>query len=165
MFITDFSTNLANATSSAQTGHFTVSALMTKTIAEGSEEQATEGAEEANPEEKVDKIESKMVIAGNGRFFADYIVEELDRQYPISYIESNKDFAINSIAYLSEKENTLTIRKNMSGTSYVFTATENQNRVVLAIIFTIPIVIILVGILVWRYRKKRKQKNFIFYEK
>lgn len=156
MFITDFSTNLANATSTAQTGHFTVSALMTKTIAEGSEEQATEEGEEANPEEKSDKIESKMVIAGNGRFFADYIVEELDRQYPISYIESNKDFAINSIAYLSEKENTLTIRKDMSGTSYVFTATENQNRVVLTIIFTIPIVIILVGILIWRHRKKRK---------
>lgn len=155
LFITDFSSDVTTAASSAQTGHFTVSALMTKTISEGttSEENAEETAEET---EKSDAIVSKLVVVGNGRFITDYVVSEISNQYPLSYLGSNKDFAINAISSLADKDNGLTLRKNMAGTSYVFTATENQNRVVLAIIFAVPVVIILIGIVIWRYRKKRK---------
>ena len=86
----------------------------------------------------------------------DYVVSQLSTQYPLSYIGSNKDFGINAIAELSDKENSLTIRKEIAGTSYVYTATKKQNAIVLAIIFVIPILILLIGIIVWRHRKKRK---------
>lgn len=169
MFITDFSSDVTTAAASAQTGHAIVSALVTKTISEGTteniedakeenvenEEVATENSESEEKEDE-NKIESKLVISANGRFFADYVVQEISSQYPLSYLGSNKDFAINTISYLADKENGLTIRKNMSGTSYLFTATETQNRVVLAIIFAVPVVIIIIGIVIWKLRRRRK---------
>lgn len=175
MFITDFSTNVTAAASTAQSGKFIVSALVTKTLSDGTEgeteevtdetttgeetndDEVEDGAEdEHNHEEESQKLASKLVITANGRFFADYIIEELSTQYPLSYLGSNKDFAINAIAHLADKEGGLTIRKDMAGTSYVFTATQNQNRVVLAIIFSIPVLIIIIGIVVWKLRKRRR---------
>lgn len=152
LFITDFSSDVNAAAESSQTGHCTIAALVTKTISEGTtSEEATE--EET---ENSDKIESKLVISANGRFITDYVVSEISNQYPLSYLGSNKDFAINSISALADKENGLTIRKNMAGTSYAFTASESQNRIVLVVIFSVPIIIILIGIIIWRQRKKRK---------
>ncbi len=145
MFITDFSTNVNAAAQTSQTGHFTIAAQVTKTVSGGETEEDTS-----------DAIQSKLIIAGTGQFMTDYIVSELSNQYPLSYLGSNKDFAINAISVLSEKEGGLTIRKDMAGTSYVFTASKEQNRIVLAIIFGVPIVILLIGIIVWRQRKKRK---------
>lgn len=164
MFITDFSMDVNTAASTAQSGKFTISALVTKTLSDGTENETIETPEETEGEaesaetqsEKSQKVASKLVITANGRFFADYIIEELSRQYPLSYLGSNKDFAINAIAHLADKEGGLTIRKDMAGTSYVFTATENQNRVVLAIIFSIPVLIIIIGIIVWKLRKRRR---------
>lgn len=157
VFVTDFSSDVNTAAKTAQTGHFTIAALVTKTISEGtsSEETESENAEEQNTE-SLSAITSKLVISGNGQFMTDYIVSELSNQYPLSYLGSNKDFAINSISALAEKEGGLTLRKGMAGSSYVFTATKEQNRIVLIVIFAVPVLILLVGILVWRQRKKRK---------
>lgn len=148
LFVTDFSSDVTTAASTAQTGHFTISALMTKTISEGTTDETTG--------ETTGNVSSKLVITGNGRFITDYVVSEISNQYPLSYLGSNRDFAINAISSLADKNNGLTIRKNMAGTSYVFTTTKMQNQIVLAIIFIVPIVIILMGILVWKYRRKRK---------
>ena len=51
---------------------------------------------------------------------------------------NNKDLVLNSISYLTNRKDTLTIRKNMSSVTY--TATELENRVIQAIIITIPII-------------------------
>ncbi len=138
LYITNLDTTSATAAAqSSQSGHFTISALMTKTISEETE----------------DKIESKLIISGVGTFCADYVISELS-QNPLSSLESNKDFAINGIANLASKENGLKIRKDMSGSTY--TPTQIQNKVVLTVIFVVPVMIILVGIVIWKYRKKRK---------
>ncbi len=146
VFITDFSSDINAAAASSQKGHFTIAAQVTKTISEATE----------NEGESTEEIQSKLIISGNGQFMTDYIVSELSSQYPLSYLGSNKDFAINSISVLAEKEGGLTLRKDMAGTSYMFTATKEQNRIVLAVIFAVPVVILLIGIVVWRQRKKRK---------
>lgn len=148
LFITDFSSDVNAAASSAQTGHVTVSALATKTIQEGTTDE--------NTGEITDALESKLVISGNGRFITDYIVTEVSSQYPISYMGSNRDFAINAIASLAEKEAGLSLRKDMAGTSYAFSATAKQNAIVLGIIFAVPVVILIIGIVIWKHRKKRK---------
>lgn len=148
MFINDFSTDLTSAASTAQTGHFTVSALVTKTISEGSTEETT--SEEVT--EETPKVESKLIITANGMFLSDEARQELNS--PLSYLKGNRDFAMNAISNLVDENDILTIRKDMAGATYM--ATENQNRVVLVIIFIIPIVIIITGIVIWHYRKKRK---------
>lgn len=133
VFITDLSSTFENAMTTAVVEESVISSMMTKKI----------------DEEK----ESKLVIVASGNFISNYQIEELST-YPISYIGSNKDFVINSMAELADKENGLTIRKNMASSTY--TPTEQQNYIVLAIVFGVPLLIIIIGILITAYRKKRK---------
>ena len=58
------------------------------------------------------------------------------------------------MAYLGDKGNTLTIRKDMASSTYL--PTEAQNRIVVTIIFAVPCIIIAIGIIIGAYRKKRK---------
>ena len=141
VFVTDLSSDLQTALSNAQVGKVLVGAEVTKKISEDDTENA---------------IQSKLIICGTGSFMTDYVDSHLDAQLPLSYMGSNKDFGINAIAELSDKENGLTIRKEMAGTSYLFTATKKQNAIVLAIIFVTPILILIIGIIIWKLRKRRK---------
>ena len=120
----------------AEEGKYTIGAILTKTI-ENDEESKT----------------SKLVIIANNVFTADYIIEAISNKYPISYMGSNKDLFLNSIAYLTERENVLTIRKNIATTAY--TSSEEENNVVKVIIFTVPVLVIVAGIGIW-YKRKRK---------
>ena len=97
---------------------------------------------------------SKLVIVSSGNFISNYKIEALSQNYPISYIGSNKDFVINSMAELAGKENGIKIRKDMANSTY--TPTEKQNIIVLSTIFGAPVIVILLGIVIWSYRKKRK---------
>ena len=58
-----------------------------------------------------------------------------------------------AVAYLTKREDTLTIRKDMKNTTYA--ATVNENRIILTIIFAVPIIIIIIGIVVWNIRKRK----------
>jgi len=136
-FITDLSSSAS--INSAEIGSFIISSMITKTI--------------KNTDEDINK-ESKLVISTTGSFLIDSIVNEISSNVVLSSIGSNRDFAINSISVLADKENILTIRKDMSTSTYL--PTENQNRIVLAIIFVVPILIIVKGIIIWNYRRKRK---------
>ena len=66
----------------------------------------------------------------------------------------NKDLVLNSIAYLSDREEDITVRKSTGSITY--TATEQENRIILAIITIVPLLIIIVGIVVWIRRKRKK---------
>ena len=66
----------------------------------------------------------------------------------------NKDLVLNSIAYLSDREEDITVRKSTGSVTY--TATEQENRIILAIITAVPLIIIAVGIFVWFIRKHKK---------
>lgn len=142
IFVSDLSSNMATAAETAETGKADIAALMTKTITK---------TNEAGEEETV---EAKLVISATGSFASDYIVSELTSNYPISYIGSNKDFVINTFSYLGEKENTISIRKDLANSTYL--PTEKQNAIVMTIITTVPIIIILIGITISAYRKRRK---------
>jgi ABC-type uncharacterized transport system involved in gliding motility auxiliary subunit len=141
-FITDISSTLQSATQTAEYGSSEIASLVTKTITSTNEN----GEEETNT--------SKLIISASGSFISDYTISALSSNYPLSYLGSNKDFVINSLSYLGDKGNTLTIRKDMANSTY--TPTETQNRIVLTIIFAVPLVIIFAGIVIWNYRQKRK---------
>lgn len=142
-FITDLSTNLTTAQTTAEVGACDIAAVMTKTITQSTDEDSDDTTD----------LTSKLVIVASGNFITDYN-SPLSETYPLSYIGNNKDFVINAMSYLGDKGNILTIRKDMASSTYM--PTEVQNRIVLAIIFLIPLVIIIIGIIVWNYRKKRK---------
>lgn len=142
IFVSDLSSNMATAAESAETGKADIASLMTKTITKTKEDGSSE------------EVESKLIISASGSFASDYVVPELTSNSPISYLGSNKDFAINSLSYLGEKTNSLSIRKDMANSTYL--PTDKQNAIVMTIITTVPIIIIFIGITVNAYRKKRK---------
>ena len=133
-FITDISSDMKTAAQTAELGKAEIGSILTKTIGEGE-----------------DAKESKLIIMASGSFISDVMT---NGGYPLSYLGSNKDFVINSMAYLGDKGNNLTIRKDMANSTYL--PTETQNRVVLTIIFVIPVLIIILGVAIWTYRIKRK---------
>lgn len=67
---------------------------------------------------------------------------------------NNDDVAINSVSYLTQRTDTITIRKDADNVSY--TVTEAQHNIIMAIIFIAPALIIIIGIIVWQIRRRRK---------
>ena len=102
-----------------------------------------------------DDTESTLVAYSNALFATNYTVQ-IAGSYgtPIS-IRQNKDIILNTIAYLSDREDTIRIRKD-TGLVTFDAITEQENRIVLWIIFAIPVVIILAGIVVAIVRKRKK---------
>lgn len=149
MFVTDLSADINSAKSSAQTGTSEIAAVLTKTVGtENSEQNGDDNTSEDNT-----NLKSELVIVATGNFITDY-KSPLSESYPLSAIGSNKDFVINSMAYLGDKGNTLTIRKDMASSTYQ--PTDTQNIIVTTIVFAVPVVIIIMGIVVWSLRKRRK---------
>ena len=102
-----------------------------------------------------DDTQSTLVAYSNALFATNYTVQISGSVgTPIS-IRQNKDIILNTIAYLSNREDTIRIRKD-TGIVTFNAITEQENRVVLWIIFAIPLVIILAGIIVKIVRKRKK---------
>lgn len=67
---------------------------------------------------------------------------------------NNDDVVINSISYLTQRTDTITIRKDYDSVSY--TVTEKQHNIIMMVIFVIPVLIIVLGIIVWQIRRRKK---------
>ena len=114
---------------------------MVKTIQEADEETGTEG------------IKSKLVIYGENYFISDYQLSQ-NSQYGAIQLAYNRDLVLNSIAYLTDREEDITARKDTGTVTY--TATEQQDTIIRVIIFAVPALIIVVGIIVWQVRRRKK---------
>ena len=101
-----------------------------------------------------DNNNSKLIIWGNELFGSNMQVNLNDYDYYISELYNNEDVILNSIAYLNEREDTITIRKGYDSVTY--TATQLQHYIIMAIIFIIPLLIIIIGIIVWQVRRRKK---------
>ena len=124
-----------------ETGTFVVGAEMVKTIQEADEETGTE------------EIKSKLVIYGENYFISDYQLSQ-NSQYGAIQLAYNRDLVLNSIAYLTDREEDITARKDTGTVTY--TATEQQDTIIRVIIFAVPALIIVVGIIVWQVRRRKK---------
>jgi len=98
-------------------------------------------------------IVSKLVYIANDLFMTDYIISDISSDYPLSYLDGNRDLALNSISYLNGRTDTISVRKSV-GTA-TFSTTDFQSTQVLVFIFALPVVIIISGISVYRNRKRR----------
>ena len=141
-FRTDFNNSSATAAEGEKTGSFVLGAELEKTITEANEETGTSA------------VTSKLIIYGENYFISDYPLTQ-DSQYPAIQVSTyNKDLVLNSLAYLSDREEDITARKSTGTVTY--TATEQQDTIVRIIIFSVPAIIILVGIIVWQKRRRKK---------
>ena len=141
-FRTNFNNSSTTAVEGEETGSFVVGAELEKTITEANEETGESA------------LTSTLIIYGENYFISDYSLTQ-DSQYPAIQISTyNKDLVLNSLAYLSDREEDITARKSTGTVTY--TATEQQDTIVRIIIFAVPSVIILVGLIVWQKRRRKK---------
>ncbi len=101
-----------------------------------------------------DATESKLILYSNEIFAMDMTVKINGGEVYISQLYNNADIAVNSIAYLNEREDIITIRKYNDAVSY--TVTQLQHNIIMAIIFGTPVIIIAIGIVVWICRRRKK---------
>lgn len=120
---------------------------------EDSEEQECMIAAVATKEVGEDKT-SKLIVFADELFAMDTPIKMDQYTLKIVDIPNNKDLVLNSISYLNERENTITIRK--TGDNVKYTVTEQQHNIIFIIIFAIPIVIVILGIVVWQIRRRKK---------
>ena len=98
---------------------------------------------------------SKVIIYTNTAFATNMQIPVSQTYYTYALdFSNNKDVILNSISYLTEREDNITIRKNVEMVNY--DVTETQNRIILAIIFTVPVFIIIAGIVIWILRRRKK---------
>ena len=142
---TYFTKNLTSTSANKkedEKGSFIVGAQMVKTISEAKEEK--EG------------VTSTLIIYGNDYFISDDgPTDNTGAKYSLIYLANNVDVALNSLAYLTNTDQNITIRKSYSDAQTSFTPTDKETSTILFIIFTVPIVIIAIGIIVWILRKYR----------
>ena len=136
-------------------GGFTIGGMFTKTISDETEE-SDEAEEETNTTDETteedNSIKSTLVIFGDNNFISDMQINS--QVYPMVFLYNNKDLVLNSIAYLTDQDEGITIRKDYTKVS-TFTATDAQKLLILRIIFIVPIAIIILGIIIWQVRRKK----------
>lgn len=102
-----------------------------------------------------DEKQSKLIVFSNAVFATNTTIQIANGYYIYAIqLYNNEDILLNSISYLTEREDNITIRKNVEITTY--TVTEQQHRVILTIIFAVPIAVIILGIVVWQVRRRKK---------
>ena len=102
-----------------------------------------------------DETTSELIVYSNNIFITNLRIA-ISQEY-FSYaldFYNNEDLAMNSIAYLTERDNMITIRKDVETSTYTVTA--EQNTIILSIIFAIPALSIIIGIVVWQVRRRKK---------
>ena len=123
-----------------------------RTASDGEEESSTVAAIATKKID--DNTTSKLVIFSNELFAMDMPVQISGyTMYTVS-LYNNADMILNSVSYLNEREDTITIRKNTDEVTY--TVTQEQHNIIMAIIFTIPALIIIAGIIVWQVRRRKR---------
>ncbi len=149
-----FRKNISNTSSSTdgdEQGSFTIGAILTKPLNEDSKESEEEDNEEENNEE--DTLSSKLVIFGDNNFVSD--MQLASNITPMLGLYNNKDVVLNSIAYLTDQDEGITVRKEREAQSD-FTATDGQKAIIMRVIFAVPVVIIIIGIVIWQIRRRKK---------
>ena len=145
-FRTNFNNQSSSATEDEEKGTFVVGTQLDKTIKEENEETGEKA------------IVSKLIIYGENYFISDYQLSQ-NSQYGAIQLAYNKDLPLNSISYLVDREEDITARKNTGTITY--TATEEQDTIIRVVIFVVPVLIIIAGVVIWQIRRRKKSKSKI----
>ena len=102
-----------------------------------------------------DEKTSKLIVYSNAIFSTNMSISMSNSTMSAISFYNNEDMIVNSVNYLTEKENSITIRKKY-GDTVKFTVTEKESKNIIKIIYGVPFLIILVGYIVWRIRRNKK---------
>ena len=102
-----------------------------------------------------DEKTSKLIVYSNAIFSTNMSISMSNSTMSAISFYNNEDMIVNSVNYLAEKENSITIRKKY-GDTVKFTVTEKESKNIIKIIYGVPFFIILVGYIVWRIRRNKK---------
>ena len=102
-----------------------------------------------------DDTESTLVAYSNALFATNYTIQLSNSIGTPITIRQNKDIVLNTIAFLSNREDAIRIRKDIGIVTFE-TVTDQENEIVLLIIFGIPLIIILAGIIIAIIRRIKK---------
>ncbi len=151
LFRTDVSNTSNIKIPSDEEGTFILGAKLTKTITTNEDKKVDENTQESS---QGDTKEAIMYVLANNFFVVDYpITMGNSQQYPIQFY-NNKDYILNTIAELTNREDVISIRKDTGVITY--TATQSQDTKIRAIIAIYPSAIILIGIIIWFVRRRKK---------
>lgn len=129
----DISNTSTSKLSTDEQGSFTVGTKLTKLI---------------------DDNQSTLYVISNNFFAIDYPITVGSSQVSPIQFYNNKDYILNTIAELTNREDSISIRKDTGVVTY--TATEQQDTIIKIIIFSFPALIILIGIIIWVIRIRKK---------
>lgn len=101
-----------------------------------------------------ENVSSKLVIYGNNFFITDSQVTIGNSNYSLINLYNNKNLVLNSVAYLTDREEHIVARKDTGSVTVI--PTTQEDNIVKLIIFSVPVIIVCVGIFVWRHRRKMK---------
>jgi len=131
---TDFNQNTVSRTDKdSEEGSFIVGALVTKEISEDKSSQLI--------------IYSDETFASTSQLIIGYQYVNAVSLY------NNEDVVLNSVSHLTEREDTITIRKT-DETAY-YTVTDQEDVIIKTIIFVVPFLVIGAGIVVMVVRKRK----------
>lgn len=104
---------------------------------------------------KISEEKNSQLIIYSNEVFASTMVIPLNQQHQEYAVElsDNKDVILNSVSYLIERDDSITIRKTDKTEKY--TVTDQQDIIIDTIIFAAPGLILLIGIAVWIYRRRK----------
>lgn len=130
-----------NKISSDEEGKFILGAKLTKII-----KNEIDSRDISNKEAVLYCISNNLIVV-------DYpITIGSSTIYPIQFY-NNKDYYLNTVAELTDRKDTISIRKDTGVIKY--TATEAQDRIIKIAITAFPIIIITIGIIIWWIRRRR----------
>lgn len=102
-----------------------------------------------------DDVKSELIIYSNEICASDMPLQISGQYYTYAKdLYNNQDVILNSISHLTERTDTITIRK--TGENERYTVTEQQDAIIKTIIFVVPVIIIGIGIVVWQVRRRKK---------
>lgn len=101
-----------------------------------------------------DDVKSELIVYSS-EFAASNMTVPVGGYYVYAItLYNNEDVVLNSIAHLTERNEIITIRKDND--SEIYTVTEQGDRIIKTVIFTVPAIIIIMGICVMIVRKRRR---------
>ena len=106
---------------------------------------------------KIDDNHTSTLVAYSNAFFATNYAVQLGSQsytYPIQ-LRNNKDLLLNTVAFLTNRDDSIRIRKETGLVAFT-AATQTQDNIVKWIVFGVPVLIIIIGIVLSIIRKVRK---------
>ena len=136
---TDFSQETASRTDKdSAEGSYIVGAHVAKMVSKG------EGEE--------DKFSDLIIFSDEIFASTGEIVLGLQKVYAAS-LYNNQDVVLNSVSSLTEREDTIKIRKT-SETEF-YTVSDQEDVIIKTIIFVVPVLIIGAGVVVWMFRRRK----------